>query len=112
MPPGQWAAIAGMVAAVLTLHIVGWATLFVLVVPNNSVAVALLIGAQEVISILTEKLDITTGPLACVGTLDLGALGFLIVGLFALTWIVAFAVWRIGDGGHRWQSDLAGKPQR
>ncbi|MFQ6330880.1 HoxN/HupN/NixA family nickel/cobalt transporter [Nocardia sp. CWNU-33] len=83
-----------------------------IVVTGLSVAVALLIGAQEMISILTEKLDVTTGPLAWVGNLDLGAMGFIIVGLFALTWIAAFAVWRIGDVEHRWQADPAGKPQR
>ncbi|MFD0364813.1 HoxN/HupN/NixA family nickel/cobalt transporter [Nocardia sp. GCM10030253] len=82
-----------------------------IVVTGLSVAVALLIGAQEVISILTEKLDVTTGPLAWVGNIDLGAMGFIIVGLFALTWIAAIAVWRIGDVEHRWQSDLARETQ-
>ncbi|MEV6426437.1 HoxN/HupN/NixA family nickel/cobalt transporter [Nocardia sp. NPDC051463] len=82
-----------------------------IVVTGLSVAVALLIGVQEVISIFAEKLDVTTGPLAWVGNLDLGAMGFIIVGLFAFTWIAALAVWRIGDVEHRWQSDLAGEPQ-
>ncbi|WP_330255867.1 HoxN/HupN/NixA family nickel/cobalt transporter [Nocardia sp. NBC_00565] len=82
-----------------------------IVVTGLSVAVALLIGAQEVISILADKLDVTTGPLAWVGNLDLGAMGFIIVGLFSLTWIAAFAVWRIGDVEQRWQSGLAGKPE-
>ncbi|MFQ6398763.1 HoxN/HupN/NixA family nickel/cobalt transporter [Nocardia sp. KC 131] len=82
-----------------------------IVVTGLSVAVALLIGAQEVISILTEKFDVTTGPLAWVGNLDLGAMGFIIVALFALTWIAAIAVWRIGDVEHRWQSDLTTEPQ-
>lgn len=77
-----------------------------IVVTGLSVAVALLIGAQEVISILTEKLDVDSGPLAWVGNLDLGAMGFLIVGLFAITWITAISVWRIGDVEGRWQRDL------
>ncbi len=42
------------------------------VVTGLSVTVALLIGAQEIISILAEKLDIAAGPLAWIGNLDLG----------------------------------------
>ncbi|WP_218000606.1 HoxN/HupN/NixA family nickel/cobalt transporter [Nocardia higoensis] len=74
-----------------------------IVVTGLSVAVALLIGAQEIISIMTEKLDLDSGPLAWVGELDLGAMGFIIVGLFVLTWAVAVAVWRIGDVERRWR---------
>ncbi|MEU4314294.1 HoxN/HupN/NixA family nickel/cobalt transporter [Nocardia sp. NPDC024068] len=81
-----------------------------IVVTGLSVAVALLIGAQEIISIMTEKLDLTTGPLAWVGALDLGAMGFIIVGLFVLTWAVAIAVWRLGDVERRWQPEVPVDP--
>ncbi|WP_459550219.1 Nickel transporter NicT [Nocardia sp. X0981] len=81
-----------------------------LVVTGLSVAVALLIGAQEIISITTEKLDVTTGPLAWIGALDLGAMGFIIVGLFVLTWAIAVAVWRFGDVERRWQRALPVDP--
>lgn len=81
-----------------------------LVVTGLSVAVALLIGAQEIISITMEKLDVTTGPLAWVGALDLGAMGFIIVGLFVLTWAIAVAVWRFGDVERRWQHTLPVEP--
>lgn len=67
-----------------------------LVVTGLSVAVALLIGMQEIISILADKLNLT-GPLAWIGNLDLGAMGFVVVGLFVLTWAVAIAVWRFAD---------------
>ncbi|WP_218002532.1 HoxN/HupN/NixA family nickel/cobalt transporter [Nocardia brevicatena] len=77
-----------------------------IVVTGLSVAVALLIGAQEIISILTEKLEVTSGPMAWVGNLDLGAMGFIIVGLFVLTWATAIAVWRFGDVERRWRSRL------
>lgn len=77
-----------------------------IVVTGLSVAVALLIGAQEIISILTEKLEVTSGPMAWVGNLDLGAMGFIIVALFVLTWAVAIAVWRFGDVERRWRSRL------
>lgn len=73
-----------------------------LVVTGLSVAVAVLIGAQEIISILTEKLDITTGPLAAVGELDLAAMGYVIVALFILTWAVAALGWRYTSVRRRW----------
>ncbi|WP_460722699.1 Nickel transporter NicT [Nocardia heshunensis] len=78
-----------------------------LVITGLSVAVALLIGVQEIISIFVEKLDITSGLVAWVGNLDLGSLGFIVVGLFALTWAVALAVWRFTDIETRWERDLA-----
>ncbi len=80
-----------------------------LVVTGLSVAVALLIGTQEVISIFVEKLGITDGVVAWIGTLDLGEMGFIIVGLFVGTWAAAVALWRFGGVERRWQEDLAGE---
>ncbi|MEC3913985.1 HoxN/HupN/NixA family nickel/cobalt transporter [Nocardia sp. CDC160] len=77
-----------------------------LVITGLSVAVALLIGVQEIVSIFVEKLSITTGFVAWIGNLDLGSLGYLIVGLFVLTWAVALAVWRFTDIESRWERDL------
>ena len=71
-----------------------------------SVAVALLIGGIELISILTQKLDITTGLLATIGSVDLNSVGYWIVGLFVATWAVALAVWRFGRIEQRWESHL------
>jgi high-affinity nickel-transport protein len=71
-----------------------------------SVAVALLIGGVELISILTEKLGITTGILASIGSVDLNGVGYWIVSLFVATWAVALAVWRFGRIEQRWESRL------
>ncbi len=73
-----------------------------------SVAVALIIGTIELVSILTDKLEITHGPLAWVGGLDLNHVGFAIVGLFVLTWVVALTVWRVGRIEERWSAGLSG----
>jgi len=72
-----------------------------------SVAVALIIGTVELVSILTDKLSITHGPLAWLGNLDLNNVGFFIVGLFVLTWAVALAVWRYGRVEEKWSANLA-----
>ncbi|HEX7106807.1 MAG TPA: HoxN/HupN/NixA family nickel/cobalt transporter [Acidothermaceae bacterium] len=72
-----------------------------------SVAVALIIGTVELVSILTEKLSIESGPLAWIGGLDLNNVGFFIVGLFVLTWVVALAVWRYARVEEKWSANLA-----
>lgn len=77
-----------------------------LVITGLSVAVALLIGGQEIISIFVERFDLTTGFVAWIGNLDLGDLGFIIVGLFVITWAIAVAVWRFAGVERRWESNL------
>src|SRR4051794_5166778 len=72
-----------------------------------SVAVALGIGGVELVSVLTERLGVTTGPLAWVGGIDLGNLGFWVVGLFVFTWALALAVWRFGRIEERWSARLS-----
>ncbi|MEV1333749.1 hypothetical protein AB0J20_29720 [Micromonospora costi] len=74
-----------------------------LVVTTLSVAVALLIGTVELVSILTDRLGIRRGPLAAIGGADLNQAGFLIVGLFVLVWVVALAVWRLAQVEQRWE---------
>ena len=71
-----------------------------------SVAVALLIGGIQLLSILTEKLHITSGLLATLGSVDLNSVGYWIVGLFVLTWAIALAVWRFGRIEQRWDSKV------
>jgi high-affinity nickel-transport protein len=72
-----------------------------------SVAVALIIGLIELIGLLTGKLNVTAGPLAVIGNLDLDYVGFGVVGLFLLTWIIALVVWRVGRIEERWSAQLA-----
>jgi nickel/cobalt transporter (NiCoT) family protein len=71
-----------------------------------SVVVALVIGVIELDSILTDRLGIDSGPLAAIASLDLDNVGFIVVGLFVLTWIVAIAVWRIGRIEEKWSEGL------
>ncbi len=77
-----------------------------LVITGLSVAVALLIGGQEIISILVDKMEITTGPLAAIGQLDLNLMGYVVVALFVLTWAIALLVWRYGKVEQRWDVRL------
>jgi len=75
-----------------------------IIITALSVAVALLIGGIELISILTEKLDISTGLLAAIGSVNLNSVGYWIVAMFVATWAGALAVWRFARIEQRWES--------
>jgi high-affinity nickel-transport protein len=79
-----------------------------LTITGLSVAVALIIGGIEVTSIVTVQLGIRTGPLAWIGNLDLNVVGYVIVALFVLTWVIALAVWRLARIEERWTSSAHG----
>jgi len=71
-----------------------------------SVAVALLIGSIELLSVLADRLTLSGGVWDFVSGLDLNVVGYVIVGLFVLTWMVALAVWRFGRIEERWSADI------
>jgi high-affinity nickel-transport protein len=75
-----------------------------------SVAVALIIGSIEIISIVSEKAGIVHGPLAAIANLDLNFVGFVIVGLFVATWLVALGVYRAARVEEKWTARLAEAP--
>jgi high-affinity nickel-transport protein len=72
-----------------------------------SVAVALVIGTIELASVVADRLDITSGPVAAVGDVPLDYAGYAIVGLFVVAWLVAFAIWRYGRIEQKWSANLA-----
>jgi high-affinity nickel-transport protein len=67
-----------------------------------SVAVALLIGSAELLSVLSGRLGLTGGVWDALAGVDLNVLGYAVVALFVLTWAVAVAVWRLGRIEERW----------
>ncbi|MFF9427927.1 HoxN/HupN/NixA family nickel/cobalt transporter [Streptomyces sp. NPDC004290] len=81
-----------------------------LTITGLSVAVALIIGTVELLGLVGEKLDLHGPFWDWVGGLDLNVIGYLIVGLFVLTWIVALAVWRFGRIEEKWTAGLAHAP--
>ena len=68
-----------------------------------SVAVALLIGTIELVSVLHDDLDLEDPFTNWVSAIDLNNAGFAIVGLFALTWLCAVAYWKLAGVEKRWQ---------
>ena len=95
----------------------GWAFLkpvrkvfYNLTVTVLSVLVALVIGVIVLIGLLAEELGIESGPVAWIATLDLEYVGFTLVGLFVLTWLIAVAIWRFGRIEERWTTAPAAPP--
>src|SRR4051812_5198567 len=72
-----------------------------------SVAVALVIGTIELVGVLADQLDITSGPIAAIAGIPLDYAGYAIVGLFVGSWALALAVWRYGRIEEKWSADLA-----
>ena len=60
-----------------------------------SVFVALVIGTIELCSVLSDRFNWTDGPVAAIGSVDLDGIGFVIVGVFVATWLLALVVWRV-----------------
>ena len=92
----------------------GWASarpvrkvFYNITITSISVAVALIIGTVELISVLADEGHITSGPLAAIADLPLDYAGYFIVGLFVLAWVAALAIWHFGRIEERWSATLA-----
>ncbi len=73
-----------------------------LTVTGLSVFVALFVGIVELSQLLIGQLKLGGQPWDAVGALNFANMGFVIVGTFVLTWIVAFAVFKLRRVEDRW----------
>ena len=93
----------------------GWAFLnpvrkvfYNLTITGLSVAVCVVVGAVEVLGLLPKELHLSGPFWDYMAGFDLNAAGFVIVGLFVVTWVVALAVWHVGRVEERWSAKLRG----
>jgi high-affinity nickel-transport protein len=89
---------------VLMLGAYGWAfarpirkLYYNLTITAVSVLVALIVGGIEVLGLIGGRLELDGPFWGFVGTLNdnFGALGYLIIAIFALSWLVSIAIYRI-----------------
>jgi len=73
-----------------------------LTVTGLSVVAALLIGLIELTQVLAQELQLNTGVWRWFQEVDLGTLGYLLVGLFVLTWSLSYGAWRLLRIEERW----------
>jgi high-affinity nickel-transport protein len=71
-----------------------------------SVVVALFIGTVELAGLVTHKLSVHGQVADWFQNFNLNTAGFVIVGMFVLTWAVALAVWRFGKIEEKWTAGL------
>jgi nickel/cobalt transporter (NiCoT) family protein len=75
-----------------------------------SVAVALAIGTIELGGVVAEQLNLSGSFWSWFEGVDINLLGFIIVGMFVATWVIALSVWRFGRIQERWSAHLGGDP--
>ena len=89
--------------SVLMVRAYGWAFVkpirklyYNLTITSVSVVVALLIGGVQALGLIAEKLALSGGVWDWIAMLNeqFGALGYLIIGLFILSWIISVAIYR------------------
>jgi high-affinity nickel-transport protein len=71
-------------------------------VTGLSVLVALGIGTIELMQVLSSKLGLSGGFWRWLNGLDFGSLGYVLVGLFVVTWAVSALVWKAARIEERW----------
>ncbi|HTP23102.1 MAG TPA: HoxN/HupN/NixA family nickel/cobalt transporter [Solirubrobacteraceae bacterium] len=71
-----------------------------------SVAVAVVVGTIELGGLLAAELNLSGSFWNWFENININVLGFVIVGMFALTWAIAFSVWRYGRIEERWGASI------
>ena len=71
-------------------------------VTSLSVAVALLIGTIELLQVMAAKFSLDGGFWAFLDNLNFGNLGYVVVGLFVVTWAFSVIVWKARRIETRW----------
>jgi high-affinity nickel-transport protein len=83
-----------------------------LTITGLSVAVALIIGTVELLGLIADKAGLHGAFWDWVSGLDLNIVGYVIVGLFFVTWAVALSVWKFGNIEEKWAAGLRAAEQR
>ncbi|HEU5427944.1 MAG TPA: HoxN/HupN/NixA family nickel/cobalt transporter [Actinocrinis sp.] len=76
-----------------------------LTITGLSVAVALIVGTVELLGLVAQQFNYTGAFWGWISGLNLNTVGFVIVGLFIATWVVALAVWKFGRIEERWRTE-------
>jgi high-affinity nickel-transport protein len=91
---------------VLMLGAYGWAfanplrkLYYNLTITGISVIVALVVGGIEVAGVIGDKLGLTGGIWGVIGSVgdDFTVLGYVIIGIFAATWLTSFLIYRLAS---------------
>ncbi len=91
----------------------GWAFLnpvrkvyYNLAITGLSVSICFFIGTIEILGLLPMELHMHGPFWDFMENFNINTAGFVIVGMFVLTWVVAFAIWRFGHVEDKWSARL------
>ncbi|MFZ0168654.1 MAG: HoxN/HupN/NixA family nickel/cobalt transporter [Candidatus Dormiibacterota bacterium] len=77
-----------------------------LAITGLSVAICFLIGTIEILGLLPVELHLKGPFWHFMAGFDINTAGFVIVGLFILTWALALIIWRFGHIEAKWEAGL------
>lgn len=75
-------------------------------ITSISVAVALVIGTIQLVSVVVDQAGISSGPMAEIANMDLENAGFFIVGLFIVAWMGSALIWKYGKVEEKWSAQM------
>ena len=78
-----------------------------LTITGLSVFIALFIGTIEILGLVAQELNLSGGFWGFMQNFNINRAGFIIVGVFVATWIVALAIWHFGDIEQKWEAQAA-----
>ena len=79
-------------------------------VTSLSVAVALAIGTVELLQVFATKFGLDGAFWGWLQNLDFGTIGYAVVGIFVVTWLVSIVIWKVRRIEERWSAGLAAEP--
>ncbi len=78
-----------------------------LTITGLSVFVALFIGTIEIMGLVAQETNLSGGIWGFLQSFNINRAGFIIVGIFVMTWVVALLVWRLGNIESKWELQAA-----
>ena len=91
----------------------GWAfskpvrkVFYTITITALSIVVALFIGGLEAFQVLSGQLNLTGGIWDLANNVNLNSAGYVVVGLFVVTWVVAVGVWRLARIEEKWSAGI------
>jgi nickel/cobalt transporter (NiCoT) family protein len=77
-----------------------------LTITGLSVFVAFFIGTVEVLGLVGQQAHLSGGFWDFMTAFDINKAGFVIAGVFVITWVAALAVWRFGQIEEKWDAAM------
>jgi nickel/cobalt transporter (NiCoT) family protein len=79
-----------------------------LTITGLSVFVAFFVGSIEILGLIAQHSHLSGGFWGFMRDFNINTAGFVIVGVFVLTWVVALAIWHFGRVEQKWEAAAEG----